>query len=166
MSAKQLLEYLGKTIESDKSLLIELDWKNPILESLLNLNLDPRRKKMLAQSSKGKSQTATVMLPNLDYFTESSPQKTSSPKGVSKIKNQNNLSKQKQWDEVARTICLHIDKTFQNPEITTLHTGIALNVGDQVLFDMILPAVSKRHFDLIKEEIESVYWKVRVILFL
>lgn len=157
MSAKQLLEYLGKTIESDKSLLIELDWKNPILESVLILNLDPRRKKMLAQSSKGK--TATVMLPNLDYLTESSPQKTSSPRGLSKIKNRSELSKQKQWDEVAKTICLHIDKTFQNRK-TTLHTGIASNVGDQVLLDMILPAVFKRHFDLIKEEIESVYWKI------
>ena len=96
---------------------MDLDWKIPILDSLLILNLDPRRKKMLAhQASKAmaKAQAApAVTLPNLEYL-ESSPRKSSSPRGSSKSRSRGgDLSRPKQWDEVAKAICLHIDKTFQ-----------------------------------------------------
>ena len=61
ISGKSLCEILQLAIEADKTLLIDLEWKNPILETQLILNYDPRkmdpRKKMLA------SHTNKISLP-------------------------------------------------------------------------------------------------------
>ena len=52
------------------------------------------------------------------------------------------------------------DRFYSDPLV--LHTGLITSNVDQnqILFEIILPAVSKSHFDLTREEIESMYWKV------